>query len=769
MQEDEGSMNVKSGASRPTRTTHWVLEDDAVSLAVDRDNGWIRGLMFKQAKVDPFAIVRQNMAGHLGYLRVFDERDGRWYSDLSDRLRITEANQRGQRITMIKRFAGAPFVLFVMLTLEDGLLTWQVRAEKATRKTQDRSLRVGFNLPLLAGWQVWAPCATGEFTFDGMDDFNFDHVQVSYVSPRDIILPMVSHYSKELDIGYSLLEPIGDRVPAARFQFDNAQKLFNWGCNEKPAQKLPTLEALNYYIGLVGDRPMETRVQVAFHGGDWRPALGKVYAAYREYFDPDSTAIYDHEGVFYGGNPYSAEESRPWAGMGCRINEVHAHFYYYGDYFQDGKQRWRRQSLLEGVFHKFRKMGQKKSAWEVVEFLDKHTDEELADLLYGPEWRQKGIDLEKAFYHTRERIKAGLKELVRRGLCPYWYFNYTDGFPPVVEKKWPDAICRDEEGRPIPSGWWMAHNMNANLRTSFGRFCEESAKKILAEYPELNGFFLDCFRHYEIDYAHNDGVTVVDHRPAYSVNFSYDDITCRIKELMKATGRSLAMFANKPQTIRSMRYVDGMLLEGDGDVLEEKYFWACIAKPNFFLWTSDRASLDENLRRAVLHGCFPRHDWIPGKTHEEMVAIYRRYLPLYEHFRRRVLCFEPDPVRVPKGCQVKLFTAGRDYVAGIVNLHVDSDWDVKYPKTQWALFRVARGWDVGKVGVRFPGDEAMREAPFKFNGTMLAVPLEGFKNCAVVRLFVTGESGKAIGNEKFTGPVDSCGDPESSFADVSGR
>ena len=35
----------------------------------------------------------------------------------------------------------------------------------------------------------------------------------------------------------------------------------------------------------------------------------------------------------------------------------------------------------------------------------------------------------------------------------------------------------------------------------------------------------------------------------------------------------------------------------------------------------------------------------------DLAKLYGRYLPLYEPFRRRVLCFEPDPLRVPRGAR----------------------------------------------------------------------------------------------------------------------
>jgi hypothetical protein len=69
----------------------------------------------------------------------------------------------------------------------------------------------------------------------------------------------------------------------------------------------------------------------------------------------------------------------------------------------------------------------------------------------------------------------------------------------------------------------------------------------------------------------------------------------------------------------------------------------------------------------------------------------------------------------------------------------------------------------------YPGDTAMRAARFKFDGTFIAVPLPEYVNCAVVKLFVTGRSRKAIGPDRFCQRDRMCGDPESAFEDITDR
>jgi hypothetical protein len=149
--------------------------------------------------------------------------------------------------------------------------------------------------------------------------------------------------------------------------------------------------------------------------------------------------------------------------------------------------------------------------------------------------------------------------------------------------------------------------------------------------------------------------------------------------------------------------------------------------------------------------------------------LYQKYLPLFAQFRERVLCFEPDPLRPPKGSLGKLYTVADGYVAGIINKHVDAGDTIRYAKTPYALFRVNQGQNVGRVAVMLPGETALRATPFKFDGTFIAVPLPDYTNCAVVKLFVTGKSRKAIGPDRFYQRDRMCGDPESAFEDISER
>jgi hypothetical protein len=757
--------------TKPTPATCWFLENTQGRIAVEKTTGLIRGCTWRQNDMDLFQQVRNGIPGYIGGIRVYDEHDRVMYSDLDAKPLVRNLKKRGQAVSFEKRFAGAPFTLTVTLRMEADSFHWEVEARKNNKKVADRSLRVYFMFPLIAGWNVWAPCKWGEQAFDGMTPFEFMYTQIPYVSEQEVILPMVSHYNRQLGVGYSLVEPIDANVPAAKFGFNNMEKCYNWGSMKKDTRTAPVLEAVNYYIGLVGDRPMKTKVMLFLHAGDWRPGLGQVYKRWQEFFDPFNKTIYDREGTFLCGTAYVDEHVDKLLACGLKTFEVHGHFQDYGDYYQDGKERWIRskEPLWQALRQKAVAEGRK--AEEVTpevmeEYIASHTPEECFAMSgYKPGAPTDAFRC--GWFHERSDLKRRLATLKSKGISNHWYFNYTDGYRPMVEKRWPDSIARNEDGSPMPSGWYMSHNMNADPRWSFGKFTIESAKKIFDDYGDLlDGFFLDCFRHYEIDFAHDDGVTVVNGKPCYSMNHSYDDIERIIKtKIMKP--RNLTSFANKPMSIRSMRYCDGQLLEGDGDLYEEKFFWASIANPLFYMWGSNAGmSQDECLRRCILHACYPTCSYKP--TDEEGV-LYQKYLPLFAQFRERVLCFESDPLRAPKGSLGKLYTVPGGYVAGIINKNVDVGDEIKYAKTPYALFRVQRGHDVGKVGIMLPGDKAMREVKFKFDGTFIAVPMPDYTNGAVVKLFVTGKSRKAIGTDNFYQRDRMCGDPESSFEDISER
>ena len=207
----------------------WRIENDDAHIDLERDTGYIRSMFFKAGGVDLFAQTRGNIPGYIGGIRIYDERDQKWYDDMRTPFTLSGASKRGNTVKFTKKYKGCPFTVTETIKMEPFGLNWEVQAVKANAKVADRSLRVYFYLPLIAGWDIWAPCKFGQKAFDGMTPFEFMYTQIPYVSDQEIILPMISHFNSKLNVGYSVVEPIDENVPAAKFVFNNGENCFNWG------------------------------------------------------------------------------------------------------------------------------------------------------------------------------------------------------------------------------------------------------------------------------------------------------------------------------------------------------------------------------------------------------------------------------------------------------------------------------------------------------------------------------------------------------------
>ncbi len=734
------------------------IENSRSSIGVEKKTGWIRSMVWKDKQIDLFKQLQQEIRGYIGGLRIFDELERKWFSDFDQKFTVKDFQANGNTITYLKQFAGAKFTVKVTLSMEQDCFTWHVDMEKKGKKVADRSIRVYFMLPMIAGWMVWAPANKSDLLFDGMTTFDYSYGQIPFSgTSHEIVVPIVSHYDRTKDVGYSVIVPYDQKVPAAKFQFQNGDKDFNWGGHESDPRDYPVLEVVNYYVGLVKDRKLETEVKVFFHEGDWRPGLGQTVEKYREYFYPANDCIHDKAGVFVGGWIETSLHAEAYKILGDKFFEFHCHFPWYG-YYMPKEKSWPGILALEQIWLR---SGKKLSYKEVWRLFERYSQKELVKKGLLP----KGFIDPRIYRMDQENIKKAIGRFQAAGFHPMFYINFSDGFEPWVEKYFKSSICTLENGKLQNTGWMMCRLMNPDLNGPFGKYMLKTASEMMQAYPKLEGFFLDCFRHVGLDFAHDDGITVAHNKPAYSINFGFDAITERMhKELLE--GQDRCCFANKTQTIRCMKYVDGVMLEGDGDNMEEKFFYAALAMPLFFLWGSDARTTEENLKRSVLHGSFPvapQMYGVPSKAKNANLKLYKKYVPLFGHFKRRVFCFEQDPMRLSNDLQGKLFTVPDGYVAGIITEELSAYDHISFAKDKYAFFQVKRGHDIGQVLVQYPGDNTLRPVKFQFNGSIIMVPLKGYKNCAIVKLVVDRNTGKPFKRMPFQEVVDNCGDPKAAF------
>ena len=675
-----------------------TIENAHIALGVDEKTGQIRQLAVAPkggAKVDLFEQLRGDLRRAVGGVTVVDELAKRSFSDLqSDGFEIVDASHEAESITITKRFKGADFDVTTSYRLDGGELTWRVRVQK--RSGPDRSVQVFQFLPQFSGCSYWVPAGRMPTDFDGMSSFEHLYVNNNSVGYSDIAVPLASIYNSGLDVGVAVALPFDARIPAAKFQCVNGPRVFAWGAQRKTdVERMPYFEVVQYFIGLRGDQPLEVSCVLAATAGHWRPALGWATSKWRSYFYPNTERMVQREGIYYCGGPLHADYIDQLLRHNARFLELHSHFPHYGLYFPEDDKPWYDISKLE------------------------HGKPNLDKELTVPE------------------LQARISRLAEAGVNVYYYFQLSDGWEPWAEKRFPESIAKNEDGSHQPSGWRQCHNMNADLSLPWGKFLLESARKAIEAYPRLAGFFLDCWRHYELDFAHDDGLTMVNNKPCYSINFMYDDITRLIAEMLHAHG--METFANKPHTIRSCGDIDSILMEGAGDGMEWMLFYTAVARPYYYLWTGRSLNPEEWLKRSLAFGAYPMAPSMPRPEAPEPYAghtvdeLYDSYLPLYELLRGRVISFDPDPVEFPYGTWGQLYTTPGGAYACVVTRDGASCFDGVSPAAAPEVtLRLPR--EVKSVRVHYPGESASKGRPVKFGRSAegVTIPLADFSSAAVI-------------------------------------
>ena len=718
-----------------------IIENEHASISVSRSTGWIRSLVWKDKGVDLFAQLKRPIEGYIGGIRVFDEVSRKWYDDFAGRSEVRwKKGGKDGVLSFSKRFRGAPFSVQVTLSLDGTRLAWDVELRQIRGKKGNRQVKVVFFLPLIAGWQVWAPAVNTPFDFDGMSSFEFMYNQGPYVGEREVMVPVISHYSAGLDVGYTVSDYMERNIPASKFQFSNGRAHYGWSqyFSVPNWEDYPYLEIVHSYIGMRGSAPCETGVQVFFHEGDWRPGLGQVVEHHKETFFPRVDAIWDRAGVFHCGGVQTTGYLEKALSLGFKYMEVHGHFPWYGEYFYEEAPEWESVGTMER-----RLTGRK---------VDPN----------APPTKP----------HSQEGIEESLKAFKEKGVSPHWYMNYSDGFRDEVEKRWPESIAEQEDGERAKSGWHFCHLMNPDPSGDFGKHILDNARKVIERYPQLDGFFLDCFRHFEFDFAHDDGVTLANNKPVYNISWGLGRIQEEVSKLLREKG--LDCFANKPRTIWTMRWVDGVLLEGQGDAAEHKWFWTCLAKPIFYMWGALTKPQEEYLKRCVVLGGWPKlpsGNWrADGRDFEFHRRLYAAYLPLYPHFTRRVVCFEPDPVRFSDGLYGQFYTRPDGaYVAGAM-----TDWTSVFDEAgrrvvaPYVAFKLKTADELGDVRVHYAGEKEPRQADYyRTPEGLLVVDMPEFRTAAAVVL-KPGTGSRNLGTKSLRDTRDYCGDPTSAFEFGSG-
>lgn len=644
-----------------------------MEIGISKSRGTIERLVDKLSKEDyceqvisasalagDAALQKGFRIGHrIGGLTLIDELKGTEFSDLKQRSKIANlqaaASGGAASLSFQKLFPGADFVVTETFRLDRDHLRWDVRIRKA--QGADRTLRVIQFAPLPLGqYKGWAPIAEAPFEVKPYAPFAIEYGQSTAGAVGEshwrTNIPLMVFYSLAKKRSVSFTVPF--EIPSVRVRFLNntgAAADFHWNSRNYPPAERPYLQVSSEYLGLREKKDLETGLLISMHQADWRPALGWVYSKYRQYFDPDP-AFKPWEGSFVLGydlmkNSYREDELRGiYAGRkerGARWEELHGHFPWYGLMIPGaGVRSWTCES---------------------------HPTPDTT--------------------MTREKIAAHTRLTKQFGIGTFLYYNITEATHWYAQKEFPESVARDESGERIGAyrgdeypgrrACWL---MNADPSSAFGKHMARQAEEMVGAYPDAAGFFWDVFgRGYLFDFAHDDGITMVNNKPAYYLEFMFQRMMREhVRPLLRARGMTLT--ANKPVTISSCEGLDGIMAmeeaseeEDPGWIAAQSYLGL-----NRYVMIFERTAANAELMflECLRYGMLPSdpatvdepNKPLPPARLAALAELGRRYQPFMERLAGKKWIFYPEALELPKNTDGNIFRL-RD---GSVMITMVSTW-----------------------------------------------------------------------------------------------
>jgi len=229
---------------------------------------------------------------------------------------------------------------------------------------------------------------------------------------------------------------------------------------------------------------------------------------------------------------------------------------------------------------------------------------------------------------SREQVTSIIGEAHARGMRTFLYTCSCECAWRLAEEKYPESICRDRKGEAIRGWWWQdfegehCYLMNPDPRLPYGKSLLYQIGKLLETYPETDGIFIDRTDYAAIDYGHDDGLTMVDGRPAYQQAFGISHYLAAAARLIHARGKAVMM--NVPFYIEAARYADGVCADMRA-VRLPIFRYLAGSKPAFYIYTDDPAvppagRVDTSLR----WGVYP--DWVSPAQNTELYQAARPFM-----------------------------------------------------------------------------------------------------------------------------------------------
>ncbi len=597
------------------------LAGGGVKLCLDSRTGRITGLRHLPSG---HAFVAPAGPDQAAGLEVFDELDRRWYTDLQTGSTVSDLLVNGREASFVKQFEAAPFTLRCLWRTGGDGLRLHVEARLHDGAPQ-RSVRLSVVLPATAGLCSWAP------SWPDVSDVMTDPIRYCYLADERgkarTGIPMLTLLQPQ-QAGLTLCIPLEvpkvqlnmgvEPVDPTRWYVPEKTPRLNAGAEvdtvtPPEAAEMGERRVIRFtekHIGLRPGKPLPFAMWLFGHEPDWRPGLGRVIETYRDYFEPHP-AFAALAGGTYGGNPNRVEPEmlegvRP---LGLTKNWFHAHFEFHGEFL---------------------------------------TDEACAD----PSYRWVCEPYPKDFTDLGiERVRGGIRRLAEDANATFIYGFNMHCDPTIIEKRDLHADVAKNEDGDIARAYHDQPVMFFSPDSPFGRHQLAQMDRLAAMYPRIAGVALDNWNYAGVDFGHDDGITMINNRPAANLNFTQQRMIPAIAAKMHAAGRFV--FTNKGRTIESLRGVDAVLTEAQGDRTYATFAYMnlhrCVT-PTEYKSREDAAYAEYVLKYVLAWG--GQQSSIEAEADLQQAMAYR---PLYEWLRNQRWVFTPDPLTLPKGCRGQIF------------------------------------------------------------------------------------------------------------------
>lgn len=649
---------AQSTGSTPegTETDVWVASNEAMEIAVNTSTGTVVRLVDQVSGDDychqdvtepnwPKALARTYKVGpRIGGLTLIDELNHKVFSDLTAPGTVANLHRAretgGPALSFDKTYPGADFVVTETFRVLPDHIRWNVSIKKT--RGAERNIRVIQFAPLpLREFEGWAPIAEAPFPVDPYWPFAIQYGQSTMGSVGEVerrtVIPLMVFYSNRKNRALSFTAPF--EVPAVRIRFlsnTGAENDFHWNSRQYPLAQRPYFQVSHEYLSLRSNKNLETGLLISSHPARWRPALGWVYSKYRKYFDADPS-FYKWDGVYGSGHPFlkdsltHEELEKDYTAMhaaGVRWEELHGHFPRYGLMIPPpGVKTWACHS---------------------------HPS--------------PGTTL------SRAKIEAHCKLARENGVGTFLYYNVTESEHEYARKNFSSSIAHAESGKPI--GAFRAQEypdaracllMNSDPSSPFGRHMIQQAKAMVEAYPDAAGFFWDVFgRSYMFDFAHDDGIAMVNNKPVYYPEFMYQRLMREhIRPLLRSKGMLITV--NKPTTVVSCEGVDGVMARESAPEVENPPWITAqsflgLNRHVMIISRSREHDPEMGFLQCLRYGMFYLYAGpMPDEKPEDMAevqareALARKYHPFIDLLRGKKWIFHPRALELPRYTDGNIF------------------------------------------------------------------------------------------------------------------